>query len=74
MTRPSLAFNPNVSTLTPRELYERALTVGPWHQDWPFICAAAWCGLAADPSHFPYCSTACVVADSGGEDTKSCNG
>lgn len=58
--KPSLTFNPHVSTVTPREAYERALTIGPDHQDYPFHCL--WCSVVfTAPTNFPYCSLACGV-------------
>lgn len=46
--------------MTRREAYERALTIGPDHQDWPFHCF--WCGAEySGPDHYPYCSAACGV-------------
>jgi hypothetical protein len=43
-----------------REKFERALTPGPWHQDWPVHCF--WCAAVyTDPDHYPYCSARCSI-------------
>lgn len=40
---------------------ERALTPGPWHQAWPFVCPYCTDTFKTDRGYFPFCSPICAI-------------
>jgi hypothetical protein len=40
---------------------ERALTAGPWHQPWPFVCPFCSQTFQTDSGWFPYCGAHCAI-------------